>query len=1455
MHTTTVKPKTTSSGQSKRSGGVAEPARQVAIQPKLTIGQPNDKYEKEADHMADMVMRMPAGPIEEEANESIQRKCNHCKEEEKARLSPITPLLQKQGEEEKKESTDEDSVQLKSSDNETPAGEEEAIVQAKGKSTGTPSAASGIESTLQSSKGGGAPLDQATRNFVEPRFGMDFSQIRIHTGSNAVQMSNQLNAQAFTHGNDIYFNSGKYDPGSSNGKHLLAHELTHTVQQTDSSKNSIQKKPKYQAKYAHAIKMNNDLHDFTPGLVWQLFVVSRKGTLYRKAMRENEIGPAFVELVKATQSKLGVPDSGILDDDTIKEGMKWLGNNPDPWKLARRIRIALHEGTLREQHQIVKMLSRMSSTYLKDLRAIYYSKYEIQIERDLKQLNNKADEIMAIAMFIKLINIADRIRLYKFDYSESEAAMMDTIKMGHQENEWAKFKAAQPGEYNKILADLLNWLSADEYFEALTYINPNPDNVEIFNRICFLVISGGSGEKIFIELLNLNPKQRADLAKLTIGTTGIKWIHIFSAQTLISSWSFDSISNILAQEEDKRLEEAMRVATLGGGTWDDLVKKIVSIIGKTNKVKNLPPAQNPFGKLLQMHYDEFDLAGSEFMMNLLGDVSKDEFISYIKEMKVSRFDQWKYELLSGNKKTFFKVFEGIAENRASVAKGGRPQEVKNLSVAIKKLMQDPTVREKADNEFSFGFFDLSYKKNQEDIARIGEYASGDLFLIRLNKVEQAIDKWDDDEFTIYNAFLAMDVEEREIWLDALNQRNTKSELAQKYKEYLKRVQNAAQRIKSDLNDDEEKIVTQILEEGKIPHDLMINWSVDGMGTHVEALHQAIGDRSKDENDRFTYRLGFYLAAGGEIAGAINRKKKGPFVTAKQVIGAKQKFDELWENLRGDLGLDDTVKALDLMLGDPTEREKEDEFGRKMASFIAHTRVKLKGFLSRITIGSYFTDSTEVVEIAEIRFLADYMESIKDGEIDSNELTNLTGRREELDVRYDKHLVEVEFVAEVAATIAGIVAGIAVSIVTAGSGATVLAALYGSLFQSATSMIAKKAMAGGHYDILNEEGLVDLSGAAVDAIASIATAGIMSKIPLNRLANIGGKSVRGLTKELAMTTMRASKGSRTDIWKRLAIKQMETTVESAISTTVNFNTWSDDDKSFWVEWAKSWGIGTLTGTVTELAAGRRVLNKWMKENDVLNIEDLHLDRKMQEVRIKRIKQLIDQGKKEEAEKLATSIAEIHHYMYVKAYKQENRNPTISKDKFKKALLNEEFFELSRKSGRSKFKKIDKVDGNLNSDNRPDQDKFRKETIESFMIPGFEIPKGYLSLFDAHHIIEYKFLEKYPEIANFLKNEIGFDVHDGDLNGFLLLSERYREIINDPSYNFDKDFPEINLWDNASRHTGRHLSKHEKFQKRVLIRIMKNYEKHGDKVKAFQEVLGLRNKFMSELAKGYRQLQNP
>ena len=89
-----------------------------------------------------------------------------------------------------------------------------------------------LESSLRSSLGGGQGLPGPVRSQMESAFGQSFSQVNIHTDSAAAEMSRSIGAKAFTYGNDIFFNQGQFSPDSSSGRHLIAHELAHTVQQS-----------------------------------------------------------------------------------------------------------------------------------------------------------------------------------------------------------------------------------------------------------------------------------------------------------------------------------------------------------------------------------------------------------------------------------------------------------------------------------------------------------------------------------------------------------------------------------------------------------------------------------------------------------------------------------------------------------------------------------------------------------------------------------------------------------------------------------------------------------------------------------------------------------------------------------------------------------------------------------------------------------------------------------------------------------------------------------------------------------------------------------------------------------------------------------------------------------------------------------------------------------------------
>ncbi|MEO0868745.1 MAG: DUF4157 domain-containing protein, partial [Cyanobacteria bacterium J06642_11] len=159
------------------------------VQPKLTIGEPNDKYEQEADRVA--------GKVVQRINSGQGETQNSIKEDSDVQRSvaPVMRKPQRNG----------------------------GIVSGRANDE--------FESQLHQSRGGGSPLESKLRGKLESAMGADFSQVKIHTGSQSDQLNRSIQAKAFTTGNDVFFKQGEYNPSSRSGQELIAHELTHVVQQ------------------------------------------------------------------------------------------------------------------------------------------------------------------------------------------------------------------------------------------------------------------------------------------------------------------------------------------------------------------------------------------------------------------------------------------------------------------------------------------------------------------------------------------------------------------------------------------------------------------------------------------------------------------------------------------------------------------------------------------------------------------------------------------------------------------------------------------------------------------------------------------------------------------------------------------------------------------------------------------------------------------------------------------------------------------------------------------------------------------------------------------------------------------------------------------------------------------------------------------------------------------------
>ena len=224
----------------------------LALQPKLTIGPANDEYESEADAVADRVMRMPDHPGHavqrqpmEEEEEMLQPKLMQDRAGSVRRLCPACEEeLQRQPMEE----------------------EEEETLQAKADGNGELNSSAGLSGYL-AGLSGGSPLGESERGFFEPRFGRDFSEVRLHSDVRADRAARSINAMAFTRGNDIVLRSDLHQPGSTGGRHLLAHELTHVVQQRGGTDTGLQRRPNGPGAASRPARRDCDINESNP-VIW-----------------------------------------------------------------------------------------------------------------------------------------------------------------------------------------------------------------------------------------------------------------------------------------------------------------------------------------------------------------------------------------------------------------------------------------------------------------------------------------------------------------------------------------------------------------------------------------------------------------------------------------------------------------------------------------------------------------------------------------------------------------------------------------------------------------------------------------------------------------------------------------------------------------------------------------------------------------------------------------------------------------------------------------------------------------------------------------------------------------------------------------------------------------------------------------------------------------------------------
>ena len=268
----------------------------IRVQPKLKIGQPGDKYEQEADAVADRVMSM---------NQSETMQMQPIEEDGKMLHTKI-PM---------KEEEEDESIQMKCDECE---GDEIMQMNSNYYTGYSPDE---IEHSIEATKGNGSSLSPKINMSMSKTFGQDFNAVKVHRDNVAIELNERLNARAFTYGSDIYFNKGEYNPSSSSGKRLLTHELTHVVQQgqvplmiqgdfmVDPTTPNTRERTLTAVQIQNAISFNQARHT-------DVNEISLMRDILGVAKLPAIIDEDFVNAVASYQSQYGLIQDGQLGHDT-----------------------------------------------------------------------------------------------------------------------------------------------------------------------------------------------------------------------------------------------------------------------------------------------------------------------------------------------------------------------------------------------------------------------------------------------------------------------------------------------------------------------------------------------------------------------------------------------------------------------------------------------------------------------------------------------------------------------------------------------------------------------------------------------------------------------------------------------------------------------------------------------------------------------------------------------------------------------------------------------------------------------------------------------------------------------------------------------------------------------------------------------------------------------------------
>jgi hypothetical protein len=929
--------------------------------------------------------------------------------------------------------------------------------------------------------------------------GRIFSRVRLHEGGDAAGMSRDINAKAFTSGHDIFFGAGRQDRRSHEGRRLLAHELTHVVQQKGTDGGVIRRQEGGGEAQIMARQLVTDYPAFRDAVINEnmkqgVLIMSYANLLYRASEinKQAYLKQLDTMLRDGLESHLLVmgkdldPKTRLFIEESVNiANTRALDPAPAVKKPVAKPAVkggeilsptlvdndaqAIYDILLNpfaDGARIADILSGKSIAHRRAVRSMFNAKMghtlELLLETSLRGDNFRA----AMVYLLPALTLMERLQIPINTIDDNEEEMVEMIKdAASQPEEIAQAK--EEGLRDFMLAQL----SGKDLYETHRLVYPPDQYPELHFAMVNQVVSGANGtfwdddDVVYMIAIDLTPAQRMFV-----------WEHHMDKINFVSA-DRQELKLLFTGTELEVLATSMKLATEGAGTYDELAEKTVTAakakIDRKNELQERARQGDDsvweelrtigdIDKLVAPTFVGDGLYQHSFLGRLSGDLSKAEFNEYAAKLGMTAYDLAKLKILESVS------FWGDDEDAMKEAFEMIPD-----YFIRQQLWNDPGVQSAIHRAL-----------NAEEEDKLAIYREGFASEIAEEKFLELTGYLDFGHPTfvkLIQLLVKMSEEDR-------------TRLVAKYPE---RIRKFTDRMGYDAT--LARAVDEAARTGKVSLELSILAATTGAGTSEELVESTLGQLG--DREYFQLRLGYALSKGYTLDHAI--------VSSDSQDYCLRRYKWLESELEGDYGSDEMHETLELVLKQPSLLEIRHPEGIRLSAFIFNQRVHdmIDGRHDSFwDLGDKFVDvfsnTGGVADYKAVLEMARYKQALENGEIDDLEFADLASGYENFVKAYQDHVAAADSAADIAGTVAAVVVAIVITVASFGTATPVttagLSAYIGSLSAAeivtaaaitGTTRVAVSKMVGGEHFDLTEEGAGSFAAGAVDGVLAVMSAGI------------------------------------------------------------------------------------------------------------------------------------------------------------------------------------------------------------------------------------------------------------------------------------------------------------------------------------------------------------------------------